>query len=349
MTDVLMRALDRIPQLDPTYVTPGPEDYLKYPAPWWARLTNPWEAQHVARQKTRAERRREFDILWVHGWENMVAMRDAAERMPAAAAMDSVPSTMDRQLRLRGVGGWKRRVSHQVHDRAFRTAAAEFDYFLPKSSDCAAALDADYGIGPKRSFVTLAPQDLDWWAPAPKKFEPPWRLLFAGNDFERKGGDFLLRLYEASFTRDCTLTILSNDASLESRKLPRGARWIRGASREEVRQAYWDSHLFLFPTLQDFAPQVLAEAASAGLAAIVSEVDGSGDLVRDGESGFVLPRGSPVERWTDKIRGLLSDAGRLERMSACARGFAEERLSLARFDELVCQVAELMCAELRRR
>ncbi len=131
-----------------------------------------------------------IDILWVHGWENAVAFRDLARRMPAAVWLDAVPATMDRQLRLRGANPWKRAVAHQIHHRAFRAAAADFDCWLPMASEGARSLERDYGVDPERCFVTLSPQNIEWWAPPPRSFAPPWRALFVGNDFERKGGEF---------------------------------------------------------------------------------------------------------------------------------------------------------------
>jgi glycosyltransferase involved in cell wall biosynthesis len=337
-TKALTRALDRVPGLDPTYVILSVEDYVNYPAPWWARLTNPWHSEFIARRKTELERKQQFDLLLVFGWENAVAFRDLAHRIPAAVMMDAVPATMDRQLRQRGLDSWKRRLAHWVHHRAFRSAAAEFDQFLPKSSDCAASLERDYGVDPSRCSVTLAPQDLGWWAPPLRSLTPPWRMLFAGNDFERKGGDFLLRLYSEHLAKECTLTILSNDPALPSRQLPQGVRLVRGATREQVREAYWDSHLFLFPTRQDFTPFVVAEAAAAGLPSLATSVDGISDLIKDGETGFVLPREAATGQWAEKIHRLLADPEALRSMSDQTRRFAEERLSLERFDQLVADV-----------
>ena len=126
MTRTLVRALDRLPRLAPTYVILENDDYVNYPAPWWARATDPWHSEFIARQKTRVARQRQFDILWVHGWENAVAFRDLARRMPAVVTLDSVPATMDRQLRLAGASPWKRAVAHQIHHRAFRAASRRF-------------------------------------------------------------------------------------------------------------------------------------------------------------------------------------------------------------------------------
>jgi len=332
MARILRSALDRLPGLDPTYAILNVEDYANYPAPWWARLTSPWQAELIMRQKTRAERRRQFDILWVHGWENAVAFRDLARRMPAAVVLDSVPATMDRQLRLRGASPWKRTVAHRIHHRSFRAATAEYNCWLPMGSDCARSLEQDYGVDPGRCSVTLVPQDIGWWASPPRSFAPPWRALFVGNDFERKGGGFLLRLYAGHLANACTLTIVSNDPALARCTLPPGVQWIRGATKDQVRDAYWNSHIFLLPTLQDFAPQVIGEAAAAGLPSFSTDVGEIPDLIQSGETGFVLPREASTEQWADRILSLLAEPEALRRMSGRARIFAEEFLGLERFD-----------------
>jgi glycosyltransferase involved in cell wall biosynthesis len=344
MVQSLVRALDRVPGLDPTYVILGGDDYAAYPAPWWARLSDPWQAEFIARRKSRIERQRQFDILWILGWEYVVAFRDLARRMPAAVWLDAVPATVDRQLRLRGATSWKRPVAHEVHHRAFRAAAAGFECWLPMASECARSLEHDYGVEPERCFVTLSPQDIDWWASPSRSFAPPWRALFVGNDFERKGGEFLLRLYSSRLANVCTLTIVSNDPALAGRKLPPGVLWIRGANKEQVREAYWNSHIFLLPTRQDYGPHVVAEALAAGVPAFATGVGAVPDMIQSGENGFVLPRDASLDQWADRILSVLADPEALRRMSERARRFAEEFLSLERFDRLVAKVVERLRA-----
>lgn len=338
MTENIVRAINRVPGIEATFVILSVEDFSRYPAPWWARLTDPWHAQFIVRSKTAPERKQPFDILFVNGWESVIALRDLAHRMPAAAMMDVVPATIDRQLRQRGRDGWKRRLAHSVHHRAFRSAAADFNRFLPYGSDCAASLIEDYGVAPNRCSVTLPPKDLAEWTPAPKDFIAPWRLLFVGNDFERKGGLFLLELYSQYLAQSCQLTIVSNDSQLASIQLPSGVHWVRGATREQLRDLYRSSHLFLFPTRQDFAPQVLVEAAASGLPAIGTRLGGIPDLIQDGQTGFVMPRDSSAAQWAKNIHGLLADPGTLEAMSARTRQFAESELGLERFDRHIAAV-----------
>ena len=75
--------------------------------------------------------------------------------------------------------------------RALRVKA-----FLPRTRWCGDSLVRDYGVDPERIRVSPAGLDTDWWCPAPvkRRSEPPV-LLFVGDDFERKGGPFLVDLF----------------------------------------------------------------------------------------------------------------------------------------------------------
>ena len=340
MTSLLIQTLNRLERLEPNFVIVDVEDYRDFRAPWWARATDPWEVESIARQKARQALGRPFDILLVHGWEMVVAFRDVARRFPSAAVMDTVPARIDFFRRRQGFSGVGRSLSHRVHHRAFAKAAREFDVFLPKSSDCAASLVRDYGIARERCFVTLAPQDLDNWKPGTKSVGPPFRLLFVGNDFARKGGHFLLRVYNEHLAILCTLKIVSNDPALEGIGLPPHVRWLRGLNREQVLDTYQNSDLFLFPSQQDYAPQVLSEAFAAGLPCLVTDFDGARDLVHHNETGFVFSHDAPPEAWAAHVKQLLADPARLAAMSASARRFAEDHLSLDRFNALIAEVID---------
>jgi glycosyltransferase involved in cell wall biosynthesis len=344
MAQTLRGALDRLPGVDLTCISAGPEDYRQYAAPCWARATNPWHAQFIARRKVRPVASQPFDLLLVTSWEYAVAFRHLARQLPAAVMLDSVPATINSQLRRRGLGGWRRWLSYHAHHRSFAMAAGAFDLFLPLGSDCAASLQRDYGVSPQRCFVTLAPQDLVSWAPSPRSYAPPLRLLFVGNDFARKGGDFLLHLYAERLTPACTLTIASNDPWLSGRQLPPGVEWLRGRNREQLLEVYRSSDVFVFPTRQDFVPQVLAEALAAGLPCLASDVGGIRDLVHEGQTGFLMPFDAPAERWAELLHRLANQPAELARLSASARQFAEQRLGSDRFERLIGDVIQRLRA-----
>ena len=333
-----MRALNGMPGIEPTYVLVGPEDFGKYRAPWWARATNPWLSQFVARRKAEPLIERDFDLLLVNTWEFVVAFRDLARRMPAIAAMDAIPATFYDQ-RKQSVGfGIARWILHQVYHRSFSYAAREFDLFLPKSSTCARALCEHHEIPAWRSFITLTPQFLDTWRPLPKPPASRLRLLFIGNDFRRKGGDFLLRVFSGRLAGHCSLTIVSNDGSLAARRLPGGVRLLQGQGRDALIPLYREHDLFVFPTQQDFTPEVLAEALAMGLPCIATEVDGVRDLILDSVNGYVMPAHARVDSWAELIRQLAANPDELRRMSVNARKFAEAELDFERFENLLAAV-----------
>lgn len=78
------------------------------------------------------------------------------------------------------------------------------------------------------------------------------------------------------------------------------------AKQEALPGWYGASRIFLFPTRWDPWGVVANEACAAGVPVLVSGAAGSaGELVRDGENGFVLPLDR--ERWTDAAVRLLTD------------------------------------------
>ena len=340
MVSKLVEALDGLPELEPTYVLIGPEDYAKYRAPWWARTMDPWEFEFVARRKAQGALDGRFDILLVNSWELAVEFRELARALPSAVVLDATPATIHRQLRQRGITGWKRTLANQVHHRSFAVVAGRFDYFLPKGSECADSLHFDYGIARERCFTTLAPQHLDSWKPTARSYSPPARLLFVGNDFTRKGGDFLLRLYADHLAGFCTLTIASDDPAMKGERLPPGVEWLRGKRRDELLPVFQSSDIFVFPSQQDFTPEVLCEALAVGLPCFTTDIEGVRDLVRNGETGFRMPRGASAEAWAAQLHRLLANPAEIGRMSANARRFAEENLNFDRFTSLIADVME---------
>jgi glycosyltransferase involved in cell wall biosynthesis len=349
MTERLIQVFRSIPDVEPIPVILEPEDYQKFQAPWWARLTNPWESQYVAWQRALPHLADPFDMLLVNSWENVIKFRGVARRVPAVALLDVVPATVDLQTRSRGHGGWKRLLSNAVHSSQFAKAVSDFDYLLPMGSDCAASLAADYHCDPKRCRVTLAPQDLDVWRPAPRTWSAPLRLLFVGNDFDRKGGEFLQNLYSTHLKSSCRLVIASNDPALAGRNWPEGVTLVQGRTHQQMVEIFRQNDVFVFPSQQDFTPQVLAEALAMGMPCIANDVGSIRDVVRTGETGVLMSRADPPELWARRIQELIDNPAELARLSVGARRFAEENLGLARFETLISEVIQRLRLVAKRR
>lgn len=338
MAGKLARSIERIPGIEPVYVFCELEDYARFPAPPWVRATDSWHSRYLARRKAGDVVNQNFGMMLVNTWELAVEFRDVAARIPAAAILDATPANFDAQLRLQGAMSRKRKAIAWLHKAAFGRAARRFELFLPMGSDSREALLEEYRIDPARcTQPTLAPQDPEGCSPSPgqKPGSGPARLLFVGKDFFRKGGEFLLRLYAERLSETCRLTIVSSDPGLDGRPLPAGVERLSHIPLEQLRDLYRSCDLFVFPTRQDFLPQVLAEALSFGLPCIAGDAGAVKDLVRSGETGWLVNRDATQDEWTERIVSLIRNPGELAEMSARARTFAEKNLSFERFDRIL--------------
>jgi phosphatidylinositol alpha 1,6-mannosyltransferase len=88
---------------------------------------------------------------------------------------------------------------------------------------------------------------------------------------------------------------------------------------EALAAAYANMDVFVFPSHTDTFGNVVLEALASGVPAIVTREGGPKTIVRDGETGRVVPD----EQFANAIAELLGDAEKLEAMRGAARGFAE--------------------------
>lgn len=90
-------------------------------------------------------------------------------------------------------------------------------------------------------------------------------------------------------------------------------------SQEALPREYAAARIFLFPTSMDCWGVVVNEACAAGVPCIVSPHTGvAGEMVRDGESGFVCPLDDEA-LWIERCHRLLADEAHWCHMSLAAR------------------------------
>lgn len=87
------------------------------------------------------------------------------------------------------------------------------------------------------------------------------------------------------------------------------------------------SDLFVLPSLSEGLPLTLIEAAMCGKAMVAARTGGVPDLVREGETGLLVPPHDPLAL-ARAIRQLLADDAARERMGAAARSLWENVFSL---------------------
>jgi glycosyltransferase involved in cell wall biosynthesis len=102
--------------------------------------------------------------------------------------------------------------------------------------------------------------------------------------------------------------------------------------RRDVTRRLADAQVFLLITNWEGFPRSILEAMRAGLPVVASDVGGNAESVRDGETGFIVPRGDVASLRTALAR-LIADPELRMRFGALGRRRFEERFTFERMCE----------------
>lgn len=196
---------------------------------------------------------------------------------------------------------------------------------------------ADLGISPER--IDVSPPVV-WGDP----FELPLpdsdaplrgRLLYVGYLVPAKGLDTLFRALRVLLDqgRDVRLTMVGD--GLLRGALERQAAALGITDRvvfagftppPSLAAFYREADLLVLPSLYEAWGIVLAEAAFCGLPAVASRVGGIPEVVREGQTGLLVPPGD-VQALAAAVASLLGDPARAHRMGRRAWHLAREQFS----------------------
>lgn len=98
-------------------------------------------------------------------------------------------------------------------------------------------------------------------------------------------------------------------------------------SRDTVRAAMADADVFTLPSFAEGVPVVLMEAGASGKPVVASQVAGVSELVRDGETGFIVPPGDAAAL-ADRLQRLLRDPALRAAMGADGRATVEAQFDI---------------------
>jgi glycosyltransferase involved in cell wall biosynthesis len=199
------------------------------------------------------------------------------------------------------------------------------------------AMLEDYGCDPDRVVrVGLGANAL-----RPSLEEKPdgsQAALFVGVDFERKGGETLLRAWPAVREREprAELWVVGPGGRAPAAAEQPGIHWHGFVSdREQLAALYSRAQAFVLPSLFEPFGRSVFEAMGHGLPCIVSDGGGIAESVEPGVDGLLVPAGDP-EPLADALALLLGDPDLARRM-----GSAGHRKVLAHdtWDEVVARMA----------
>ncbi len=113
-------------------------------------------------------------------------------------------------------------------------------------------------------------------------------------------------------------------ARLEKSLSSFGARFLGYRHGEELATLYASADFFLFPSVTDTLGQVVLEAQTSGLPALVSTAGGPREIIEHSVSGYALPATDPGQ-WVDAAVTLIDDEQLRASMAKAARARVEPR------------------------
>lgn len=235
-------------------------------------------------------------------------------------------------------------LDHLFDDAALTFATAAFMRWFYKPFAAVFTRSADYteslvrlGI-PRRRVLPLLPgidtaafdarfRDPRVWDRFPGIDPHSIKVLYVGRVSVEKNLPFLasawkqLRYARSSDGPAAELIVVGDGpyrATMEQELAGHGAHFLGFRHGEELSTLYASSDLFVFPSVTDTLGQVVMESQVSGLPVIVTDQGGPKEVVRDGETGLILPADSP-RSWSEAMRALIADPDRRRRMGLAAR------------------------------
>jgi glycosyltransferase involved in cell wall biosynthesis len=262
-----------------------------------------------------------FDVLYVGTDALFYGRTWQLKRQPFAITLDSTPEQLHsfgdlyrQPSRLPGAEKVKRFVRQRIYERA----GAIFAW----SEWAAAGVIDDYGIDPNRVHVVPPGIDVTRWA-VPARADDEIHVLFVGGDFHRKGGDLLLEWADSTAHRNWHLHLVTRDVVRTSRPDVHVYNSLSSNS-PQLRHLYEQASVFALPTRADCYSIASIEAMASGLPVVLAQVGGTGDIVRDGETGYLTPPGDGAAV-AARLDELLADRELRQSMGAAARADVEDR------------------------
>jgi len=220
-------------------------------------------------------------------------------------------------------------------------AVASLDAIVAVSRKMA---DAAEGLAAPRRPIEVVPNGADteifFPRPAAEARErlglPRDELIvsYVGKLVPRKGVDTLIEAMGLLARRDARVPLLvaagigEMRQSMEDRATQLGissrVRFLGKIPHGDVPIAIAAGNVFVLPSLSEGQPTVVCEAMACGRPVVATAVDGTPEIVCDGETGFLVPPRDP-ERLADALARVLDDPRLAARMSARADEIAKVR------------------------
>lgn len=239
-------------------------------------LLNRWLAQPILRGR--------FDVVHITTQGVAASILDYKKTI---GGKWSLYADCTAKLGVRDLGNWPSamRSMAKLEDRMFTAA----DLLMAMNQITADSMERDYGAAAEKIFLSRGCVPvLDRQVSRTVNGLP--RILFVGNDWNRKGGPELLRLHQERFADRCELHTAGKNIPVNASA--RNVVWHGRVDHDRLlREIFPASDLLILPSKMDVSPWVVVEAASNGLPVISTRIGAIGEIVIDQQTGILCDVG----------------------------------------------------------
>lgn len=177
---------------------------------------------------------------------------------------------------------------------------------------------------------------------------PTRKVFYAGMISPRKNVLGILRAFErvVRHISDAKLSIAGpatvSDYDTQCRefvaknKLTPNIEFLGPVSSTRIKNELGCSSCTVLFSKQETAPVILAESMAAGVPVVAAKVGGTGSMIRDGATGFLVPQDDEAELAT-KLSLLLGDTTLQKVLGHNAKRFAEQNFSQSKIADLTIE------------
>ncbi|MFB2938190.1 glycosyltransferase family 4 protein [Aerosakkonemataceae cyanobacterium BLCC-F154] len=186
----------------------------------------------------------------------------------------------------------------------------------------------DYKIDQKKVKVVYPGVDLrKITLPSnPQKIaQKPYKILFIGGHFERKGGQDLLEVFLEKFADKAELHLVTQTPIKCDRPQVHIYHDIKAYTPKWL-ELYHQADLFVLPTYSEPFGWVFIEAMAVGLPIIASRVNAIPEIVSHGETGFLIQPGDRADL-ANRIQQLIENRNLGREMGAKGRQIVEQKFN----------------------
>lgn len=260
----------------------------------------------------------DYNLLYIHTQALSLLSLDIMAKMPTVVSLDM--TNLQASIEGNSSYQWTYKPNIWLEHKVYAKSAK----ILTWTEWARQSVINDYGVHPDKvihlppgvdtKLVTFTNREL-------KSEQDLYHFLFIGGDFKRKGGEDILNVFLDQFSERAVLHIVTLGQVACDHPNVRVYNNIQ-AYTPEWFELYQQADAFVMPSYAEAFGLVFIEAMASGLPVIASRLVQTTEIVRDGETGFLIPAGDR-EALANRIQTLIDNPSLGLAMGKRAREIAE--------------------------